>query len=126
MAVIQRPRDGAFLVSEHVNPVAIPFKRPLGGHVEFGEYAIDTARREILEEIGQVLTDVRLLGVVENIFDFGGSVQHEIVFLYTAGLSDENAYEIDQQYILDEAGQTRVVWRRRDATSPPLYPAGLT
>ena len=50
MAVIRRPADGALLVSEHAGPD--PFHRPLGGHVEFGEYALDTVHRELREEIG--------------------------------------------------------------------------
>lgn len=66
MAVIQRSRDNALLVSAAAG--RRPFHRPLGGHVEFGEYAIDTVHREFAEEIGQRLTGVRLLGVLENIF----------------------------------------------------------
>lgn len=63
MAVIRRPRDGALLVSESPDPL---FQRPLGGHVEFGEYALETVHREFREELAQELTDVRLLGVLEN------------------------------------------------------------
>jgi ADP-ribose pyrophosphatase YjhB (NUDIX family) len=62
MVLIRRPRDGALLVSEEANPSAEPFHRPLGGHVEFGEYALDTVHREFREEIGQALTGVRLAG----------------------------------------------------------------
>lgn len=123
MAVIRRPADGALLVSEHAGPD--PFHRPLGGHVEFGEYALDTVHRELREEIGQRLTRVRLLGVLENIFPWDGGIAHEIVFLYAAAFSDPAAYEIDEQGIRDEAdGRTRVIWRPAAALSPPLYPAG--
>jgi ADP-ribose pyrophosphatase YjhB (NUDIX family) len=128
MAVIRRPRDGALLVSEHVGGAPgkePPFQRPLGGHVEFGEYALDTIHREFLEEIGQVLTDVRLLGVLENIFGWRGGTEHEVVFIFTAAFADEAAYEIEEQPILDNAGR-RVLWRQADAVSPPLYPAGLS
>jgi ADP-ribose pyrophosphatase YjhB (NUDIX family) len=79
MVLIRRPRDGALLVSEHADPAAAPFHRPLGGHVEFGEYALDTVNREFEEELGQSLTGVRLLGVLENIFQWDGATQHEIV-----------------------------------------------
>jgi ADP-ribose pyrophosphatase YjhB (NUDIX family) len=124
MAVIRRPRDGALLVSEHAEPIL--FHRPLGGHVELGEYALDTLRRELHEEIGQRLSRVRLLGVLENIFPWHGGTEHEIVFLYAAALSDPAAYEIDEQGIRDEAdGRTRVIWRPSGALSPPLYPAGV-
>ena len=124
MAVIRRPRDGALLVSESPEPL---FQRPLGGHVEFGEYAVDTIHREFGEEIGQVLTDVRLLGVLENIFGWRGGTEHEVVFIFAAAFLDEAAYEIEEQLIRDDTEpKNRVLWRAADAISPPLYPAGLS
>ena len=122
MAVIRRPRDGALLVSEAADA---SFQRPLGGHVEFGEYAVDTIHREFGEEIGQRLTGVRRLGVLENIFSWHGGTEHEVVFIFTAAFADPAAYEIGEQPILDNAGR-RVIWRPADVTSPPLYPTGLT
>jgi ADP-ribose pyrophosphatase YjhB (NUDIX family) len=123
MAVIRRPRDGALLVSESPEPL---FQRPLGGHVEFGEYALDTIRREFGEEIGQALTDVRLLGVLENIFGWRGGTEHEVVFIFAAAFLDQAAYEIQEQLIRDDTEpKNRVLWRAADAVSPPLYPAGL-
>jgi ADP-ribose pyrophosphatase YjhB (NUDIX family) len=127
MAVIRRPRDGALLVSEYDGPNSAPFQRPLGGHVEFGEYAADTIRREFPEEIGQEVTDVRLLGVVENLFRWQGRDEHEVVFVFSARFADPAAYEIAEQPILDDTeGYTRVVWRQPDAVSPPLYPDGVS
>jgi ADP-ribose pyrophosphatase YjhB (NUDIX family) len=126
MAVIRRHHDGALLVSEYAGPDAAPFHRPLGGHVEFGEYARETVHREFQEEIGQRLKGVRLLGVVENIFQWQGSSQHEIVFLFTAAFADPAAYEIGEQRILDDTDAwTRVVWRARGTAGPPLYPVGI-
>jgi len=127
MAVIRRPRDGALLVSEAANPAGELFHRPLGGHVEFGEYAEHTVRRELLEEIGQSLSEVKLLGVVENIFDWADSRAHEIVFVFGASFQDDSAYDIAEQRILDQAAddETLVRWRDADAVSPPLYPDGL-
>ena len=122
MAVIRRPRDGALLVSE---PADGSFQRPLGGHVEFGEYALDTIHREFGEEIGQRLTEVRRIGVLENIFPWQGGTEHEVVFIYTAAFADEAAYEIEEQVIADDA-DNRVLWRDPGAVRPPLYPAGLT
>jgi ADP-ribose pyrophosphatase YjhB (NUDIX family) len=126
MAVIRRDRDGALLVSEYTGPEAPPFHRPLGGHVEFGEYAAQTVHREFGEEIGQPLAGVRLLGVLENIFPWRGRTQHEIVFIFAAAFADPAAYEIVEQRIRDEAeGRTRVIWRPGDAVSPPMYPDGV-
>ena len=124
MVLIRRPRDGALLVSEHADPAGAPFHRPLGGHVEFGEYALDTVNREFQEEIGQSLAGVRLLGVLENIFLWDGATQHEIVFMFAAAFADQSAYEIQEQRILDKADGTRVIWRAPGADSPPLYPTG--
>jgi len=101
------------------------FQRPLGGHVEFGEYAVDTIHREFGEEIGQRLAEVRLLGVLENIFPWQGGTEHEVVFIFTAALADQAAYEIDEQVIADDT-QSRVIWRPPEAARPPLYPDGLT
>jgi ADP-ribose pyrophosphatase YjhB (NUDIX family) len=125
MVVIQRPRDGAVLVSEEASPSGELFHRPLGGHVEFGEYSLATVHREIREEIGQTLTGVRLAGVLENIFQWGGATQHEIVFVFTAAFADEAAYEIPEQTILDDSDMTRVIWRMPETASPSLYPEGV-
>ena len=124
MAVIRRAQDGALLVSESADPL---FQRPLGGHVEFGEYAVDTIHREFLEEIGQELTGVRLLGVLENIFPWQDGTEHEVVFIFAAAFADAAAYDIEEQLIRDDTEpKDRVIWRPPDAVSPPLYPAGLT
>jgi ADP-ribose pyrophosphatase YjhB (NUDIX family) len=122
MAVIRRPRDGALLVSEAADG---SFQRPLGGHVEFGEYALDTIHREFGEEIGQRLTGVRLLGVLENIFGWRGGTEHEVVFIFSAAFADPAAYDIEDQVIADKT-EDRVLWRAPGTVSPPLYPAGLT
>jgi ADP-ribose pyrophosphatase YjhB (NUDIX family) len=125
MAVIQRRRDGALLVAEDADPSGALFHRPLGGHVEFGEYALDTVHREFREEIGQALTAVRLAGVLENIFEWNGATQHEIVFVFTAAFAEESAYEVSEQVIRDTHRKTRVIWRPPHTASPPLYPVGV-
>src|SRR5262249_52085096 len=125
MAVIRRPRDGALLVSEEVNPSGELFHRPLGGHVEFGEYALDTVHREFREEIGQALTGAQPAGVLENLFVWGGDTKTEIVFVFTASFADEAAYDIGEQAFWDAPDRTRVIWRARGAASPPLYPDGV-
>jgi ADP-ribose pyrophosphatase YjhB (NUDIX family) len=125
MVLIRRPRDGALLVSESADPSGALFHRPLGGHVEFGELAADTARREFAEEIGQALAGVRRVGVLENIFLWGEATVHEIVIVLSASFADVTAYEIEEQTIRDNPGQARVIWRAPGAASPPLYPEGM-
>lgn len=125
MGLIKRHRDGALLVSEGADPSGALFHRPLGGHVEYGERALDTVQREFREEIGQALTGVRLAGVLENLFQWNGATQHEVVFVFSAGFADESAYEIPEQVIRDSTEQSRVIWRLPDTASPPLYPEGV-
>ena len=124
MAIIRRPSDGALLVSVGVSPSGEVFHRPLGGSIEFGEYAADAIRREFLEEIAQDLTNVRLAGVLENLFRWGDVAAHEVDFIFTAAFADEAAYEIAEQQILDQSEPSPVIWRAPDDKTP-LYPNGL-
>jgi ADP-ribose pyrophosphatase YjhB (NUDIX family) len=81
------------LVARGVDPVSgEPFHRPLGGGVEFGERAADALRREIVEELGGAIQDVRLLGVLENLFEYEGLPRHEIAFVFDARFSDPTWY----------------------------------
>src|SRR4030042_4628948 len=70
-----------------------PFYRPLGGAVEFGETTDAALKREIREEISQEMTDLKLLGVLENLFTLEGKPGHEIVYVYDGRFADESAYE---------------------------------
>lgn len=58
------------------------FYRPPGGGIEFGERAVETLRREILEEIHAEIDETRLLGVLENTFHWQGAPAHEIAFVF--------------------------------------------
>ena len=50
MALIQRQRDGALLVAEAAGPSGALLHRPLGGHVECGEYALEAMPRSYANE----------------------------------------------------------------------------
>ncbi|HLL82185.1 MAG TPA: NUDIX hydrolase [Longimicrobium sp.] len=87
-------REGdRILVARGVDPATgEPFYRPLGGGVEFGEHAEAALRREIVEELGATIEEVRLLGVLENIFAYAGRPRHEVIFVFDARLSDASWY----------------------------------
>ena len=130
IAVIRRPSDGALLVGETSDPATgVVFHRGVGGHVEFGERAADTITRELMEELGEVVRVGRLLGVLENLFEFDGQPGHEIVFLYETEFADASAYKRDRFDFMDrlDAPVTlpAVFWRTAVAGEPPLYPAGI-
>ena len=102
--------------------------RPLGGTIEFGERGHDTVVREIREEIGAELVDVRYLGTLENLFVYLGRPGHEIALIYMAHLRDGSLQDRDLITARDDAGGTfRCLWKPLDEFrgGVPLYPDGL-
>lgn len=67
--------------------------RPLGGGIEFGERGVQAIAREISEELGQHIHDIRLLGTLESIFTHDGKPGHEIVQVFDARFDDERLYQ---------------------------------
>ncbi len=125
-AVMQGDR---VLVRRHLHGVLDPvFYRPVGGTVEFGERSIDAVQREVLEEIGAELANLRMLGCIENLFDYKGDVGHEIVFIYHADFVDPIFYDREAIDGQEADGQDFVaVWLPLAAFTPeqPLYPTAL-
>lgn len=123
--------NGRILAAEGFDPLKQqPFYRPLGGAIEFGEYSADTIRRELGEELGAAVVDLRYLGTLENVFTFNGQTGHEIVMVYDGGFADRALY--DRPVIEgaeDDGEKIRAVWvKLADCASPaapPVYPTGL-
>ena len=105
------------------------FYRPLGGGIEFGETSRDALIREIREEINAQITDLRLLGTLENIFTFDGRPGHEIVQVYDATFCDAALYTRDGIPGSEDDGHTFTAqWlplASLTPDAPPLYPDGL-
>ncbi len=100
---------------------------PVGGRVEFGETSRDAIVREVREELGVEITDLRQLGVSENLFTFDGQQGHEIVFIYDAQFTDPLLYETEEIQGLENGEEFTAHWI--DPLAPkdgrPLYPDGL-
>jgi ADP-ribose pyrophosphatase YjhB (NUDIX family) len=127
--VVFRRDDGCILAAPGFDPVKQQrFYRPLGGEIEFWERAEDAARREIREEVGAEITDVRLLAVAENIFTFLGARGHELVWTFEASFTDPSFYEGDVVQCHEGDASFEAHWvplslfQRGEA---PLYPDGL-
>lgn len=124
-------RDNRILVSEGYDPVKNEtFYRPLGGMIEFGEHSAQTVHREIREEIGAEVADLRYLGTLENIFVYDGWPGHEIVMVYDGTLKDGSLYRRDRIEVAETGSEetTMAVWkdlREFAPDRPPLYPHGL-
>ncbi len=61
-----------------------------GGHVEFGENMKKALMREFDEELGVTPKGIKFIGSVENIFYQKEKLNHEINFIFTAEIDDEN------------------------------------
>jgi len=135
IAIIRRQDPAgadAILVMEGHNPhTNETFYRPLGGTIELGEPAAQTVHRELGEEAGLELNDVRYLATLENIFTYGGQIGHEIVMVYRAQLapSATHAYEQDEIQCVEDNGVPFLArWvplSHFDDDGPALYPNGL-
>ena len=130
-AMVVFRRQDQILVNEvreasgHLTGFRIP-----GGHVEFGERSIDTAIREIKEELNTDIQNVTFLSVFENVFTYNGKVGHEIIFVYTAEFAESRFYESDVIEAFEHSdGQAfNLYWLDPKALpeNKPLFPQGLS
>jgi 8-oxo-dGTP pyrophosphatase MutT (NUDIX family) len=104
------------------------YYRPLGGTIEFGEHGEETIQREFQEEIATDLTEVRYLGMLENIYTHKGLRGHEIVLVYDGRLTDNSLYEKEVIRGNELGKPFKAIWKRLDEFDPekaPVYPEGL-
>jgi len=82
-----------------------------------------------MEELGAELAEVRLLGVLENIFTYEGRPGHEIVFVFLGRFADPALYEPDELRWTESDGTAWVAtWMplvHFAPGGPPLYPVGI-
>ena len=102
---------------------------PIGGTVEHLELSKDAAAREVKEETGFALRTLRLLNVLENVFDLDDRTIHEIVFLYRAEFADDAPCRQDLLQCVEADGRKfTAVWRNVAALRQPetaFYPGSL-
>jgi 8-oxo-dGTP pyrophosphatase MutT (NUDIX family) len=121
--------NGRVLVNEAHDPVkGLRSCRPLGGGIQFGETGAKAVAREIFEEIGAEVANLRYVGTLENIFTYRGAPGHEIVQVYDGDLVERTLYARTIVPGVESDGQPfQAVWRALDSFGPelPLYPDGL-
>jgi ADP-ribose pyrophosphatase YjhB (NUDIX family) len=120
--------EGRLLVTHGVeSTTGAAFYRPPGGAVDFGERAGDALRREFLEELDAALSEPRLLGVLENLFEFEGKMRHEVVFVLEAYFLNPKLYG-QAEFVPREPGRAAARWKPIEELltgAVPLYPQGL-
>jgi len=131
LAICGFSHDNRILVAEGYDPVKQQtFYRPLGGGIEFGEHSEQTIHRELMEEIGVEVGELKYLGTLENIFVFNGTPGHEIVMVYDGVLKNSGLYEqAEVEGIEAEIDESfKAVWKGLDEFGEGksiLYPNGL-
>lgn len=132
LAICVFRHGGTILAAEGYDAVKQEtFYRPLGGRIEFGETGVQTVTRELREEIGADVADLRYLGTLENIFVYNGQPGHEIVLVYDGALADKSLYERESIEGREDEGELLFMarWKSledfRGKDAPPLYPHGL-
>lgn len=102
---------------------------PVGGGIDFGEKSADAAIREVKEELNTEAHELKLLGVVENLFIFNDKEGHEIVFIYEAKFKNESFYQETMISGVESNGYTfEARWYDLNSISSsgiPVYPNGI-
>lgn len=86
------------------------FCRGIGGSVNFRETSEEAMKREVKEELGCEVESLKLIDVIENIFTFNGEDRHQIVFLYTGDLSNQDLYKKDKIHIVEPYSEFDAEW----------------
>ncbi len=79
--------------------------RPIGGTIEFGEYAKDALCREVMEELGADIIAKPNPRVLESIFNFENMPGHEIVFIFDCLFKDCSFYDLKEYEIIESNGE---------------------
>jgi 8-oxo-dGTP pyrophosphatase MutT (NUDIX family) len=124
LTVIRRASDGAVLLGIGTDPATgLQFCRPVGGGIEAGESPEEAARREIREEIGGELADLRPLEVVDNRFVYAGKPGREITHLFESRWADP-ALEERAEFAVAKKSLPRIArWFPPEHLRPGLVPA---
>jgi nucleoside triphosphatase len=112
-ALIFSPEDKIFLMKSHKwrNKYVLP-----GGHIELGERIEEALKREIKEETGFSIYDLKFIGFQEFIFDKAFWKKKHFLFFDYACRTDST------EAVLDDEGQEYVWVSLEEALRLPIEP----
>lgn len=106
-------KDGEFLMMHRQGAHGAGSWSVPGGHVEFGESFADTAAREVMEETGLTIKNVRLAAVTNDIFKAEG--KHYVTVWMASDWATGEARNLEPERCLG------IAWRTFDALPEPLF-----
>jgi len=106
-------KDGKFLMNQRYGSHGAGAWGIPGGHLEFGESFEDTARREIKEETGLEVTNIRFGAITNDYFADEGK-HHVSVWM----ISD---WQSGTEYIVEPDKALRQAWFTFDELPTPLF-----
>lgn len=83
LIAIENTHEGKYLLIKRNNPPHVGYWGLVGGKWEFGETVFEAGRKEVLEETGLTLDEIKLKGIVsEYLFDDDNLiVEHFLIFV---------------------------------------------
>ncbi len=79
-------RENKFLIGKRLNSHGSETFSFPGGHMEFGESLEETAKREVKEETGLDVSDIKFLGVTNDIFE---KENKHYITIFVSGKSED-------------------------------------
>ena len=128
MGIVLNPEGTQFLASREYDPSGVPFHRPLGGWVHHGEHARNALVRIVWEQLGVHLSAPSPLGVLENMFEWRGSLSHELCLVFTSFVAEPDmGASLGGREFVDEGRELVAQWRpvKPGGSDIRLYPEGL-
>lgn len=89
----------------------LTYYRPIGGTVEYGEPSKTTVIREVKEEIDADISEPKLIGIIENIFNYQNQIGHENDFIYEAELMNKSLYDMKEIDGIEGIKPFKAVWK---------------
>ena len=112
VSVLIRKGDRILLEKRDKDPGLGAWKAP-GGHLEFGESLEETAMREVEEEVGIKISDLKFRTMTNDVFEDGS--KHYITIWMEA------KYESGEPKVKAPYEESEVRWFTWDALPQPLY-----
>lgn len=98
-----------------------------GGRIKVGEDSISALKREFIEEMGIDINIGKMLGVIENFFEYNNNKYHEIMYVYEGEFKENSElYKEDVITGLEKNENLDFIWKTLEEIKElDIRPVGL-